>query len=64
MKNKIIILQVCDKESCDNKQTPVAKMGPKSYIYCCDKGMRKSLDDFAKWIGDNKDIVYRNSNLN
>lgn len=60
----IIHLQIC-KQDCDNKPTHIAKIGSERYIYCCDKGMKESLDGFNKWVGQNKELfVYKGSNNN
>lgn len=47
MKNKVVV-QVC-KSNCA-KTAFVAKVGNVTHTFCCEKGFKKSLVDFAKSI--------------
>jgi len=41
-------VQVCDKNTCDKKQTERITIGNKHYTFCCQKGFEKSLKEFTK----------------
>jgi hypothetical protein len=46
-----LLVKVCEKYKlkCGNKPFPV-EVGTKKHLFCCEKGYRKSIQEFSKTV--------------
>jgi hypothetical protein len=48
------ILQVCKEKECENKPVMNMQIGSQTYDFCCQKGFKKSLEEFTRFLGKTK----------
>ncbi len=48
------LIQVCNEKECDNKPVLNVTVGSHKHDFCCQKGFKKSLEEFTKFLGKKK----------